>query len=260
MSFLETTRLGVTFRRPARGGRGEVRAVIDVDLHLDEAEILAVVGESGSGKSTLARAIAGLQPATSGTIELDGDAVGTIRTRTPQQRSAIQMVFQDPRASLNPRRTVQQTISEAWTGQRTGRPSDPGDEVARLLDQVGLEEGIASRYPGQISGGQCQRVSIARAIASRPKVLICDEAVSALDVTVQAQILRLLAGIREQSGIAMLFITHDLGVVRQLADRVLVMHKGKIVEQGEVEAVFDTPQEPYTQSLLEAALDLPSFS
>ncbi len=167
------------------------------------------------------------------------------------------MVFQDPRSSLNPRMTAGAIIREAWQAHPDAAPNgNQRDAVRALLDEVGLDGGVAERRPTELSGGQCQRVSIARALALRPRLLVCDEAVSALDVSVQAQILRLLVDLRHEHGLSLLFISHDLGVVRQIADRIAVMRSGEIVETAGTEDLYRTPQHPYTRMLLDAALDL----
>lgn len=237
------------------GGRGPL-VVDDVSIDVGHGEVVALVGESGSGKTTVARTVVGLLPVSSGEIEFDGrPLVGT--SRSSGVRRAMQMVFQDPRSSLNPRMTVGRIVAEGWGVHRSARPAGSLREAtAELLERVGLDRSTLDRRPGQLSGGQCQRVSIARALALEPRLLVCDEAVSALDVSVQAQILRLLVDLRAQLSLSLLFITHDLGVVRQISDRVAVMQRGRIVEQGSTEEVFTGPQHPYTVELLQAALDV----
>ena len=254
-TLLEARALDISYSRRSRGG-ADHRIVRDVAFSLGQGEVLALVGESGSGKTTVARAIVGL-------VRFDGDLrfgpEGTSLSghRSHGLRQQIQMVFQDPRSSLNPRMTVESIVREAWRTHPASAPEgDPRVELVRLLDRVGLPEAVLDRRPGQLSGGQCQRVSIARALALKPRLIVCDEAVSALDVSVQAQILRLLLDLKESFGISLLFITHDLGVVRQIADSVAVMEKGEIVEQGATEAVFTAPRHSYTRALLGAALDL----
>ncbi|SEE73367.1 ABC transporter ATP-binding protein [Jiangella alba] len=257
---LRVENISVAFgeRRRLVGRADPLRAVDDVSFDVRDGEILGVVGESGSGKTTVARCIAGLQRYAEGTISFDNVPIGPVSERPPRLLRAIQMVFQDPRSSLNPRRTVAQCIGEAWTSFPLPGSADRREATADLLTDVGLEADLAGRYPAQLSGGQCQRVSIARALAARPSMLVCDEAVSALDVSVQAQILHLLVDLRERHGLCMVFITHDLGVVRQVADRVVVMQRGAIVEQGPVDDIFAAPEQPYTRELLGAALDLHS--
>ena len=225
---------------------GSHQVLHEVSLELHKGEILAIVGESGSGKSTLARAIAGLDVPDSGTVALEGATLPPGRKgRRPSQ---MQIVFQDPYQTLNPSFTIRQTLEEA---RRAGGNSAPS--VDRLLARVELDPSLGSRRPSQLSGGQRQRVAIARALAPEPQVLICDESVSALDVSVQAQILDLLENLREELDLGMLFITHDLGVVARIASRVVVIQKGKIVEQGPTSQILGHPTHPYTQVLVAAA-------
>jgi oligopeptide/dipeptide ABC transporter ATP-binding protein len=238
-------------------GPGAVRAVDGVDFSLRAGETLALVGESGCGKSTLALATVGLASRGSirGSIRLKGrELVGLSRRALRPYRGRLQMVFQDPEASLDPRMTVSSLIGEALFLHSRGRQARSGLDsgVARLMEEVGLDPGLRNRYPHEFSGGQQQRVAIARALAVAPDVLLCDEVTSALDVSVQAQILNLLRDLQRDLGLAMLFITHDLGVVRHMADRVAVMYVGQIVEEREVQALFETPAHPYTQALLAA--------
>ncbi|MEU9750613.1 ABC transporter ATP-binding protein [Streptomyces niveus] len=254
--------LDVRDLRVSYGGRGIGRrrgapAVDGVSLSVAPEETLGLVGESGSGKTTVARCVAGLLRPGAGTITLDGRPLGRAGRRTPESRRAVQMVFQDPRSSLNPRMTVASIIAEVWhTHPVTAPDGDRTEALHRLLADMGLDPEVASRRAGDLSGGQCQRVSIARALAVRPRLLVCDEAVSALDVSVQAQILRLLADLRARHRLAMLFISHDLGVVHQIADRVAVMHRGVLVEEGRTGDVLTAPRHAYTRTLLDAALDL----
>ncbi|MEV8287803.1 ABC transporter ATP-binding protein [Streptomyces niveus] len=254
--------LDVRDLRVSYGGRGIGRrrgapAVDGVSLSVAPEETLGLVGESGSGKTTVARCVAGLLRPGAGTITLDGRPLGRAGRRTPESRRAVQMVFQDPRSSLNPRMTVASIIAEVWhTHPLTAPDGDRTEALHRLLADMGLDPEVASRRAGDLSGGQCQRVSIARALAVRPRLLVCDEAVSALDVSVQAQILRLLADLRARHRLAMLFISHDLGVVHQIADRVAVMHRGVLVEEGRTGDVLTAPRHAYTRTLLDAALDL----
>ncbi|WP_246074361.1 ABC transporter ATP-binding protein [Nonomuraea terrae] len=258
MSLIEVRDLVVNFHSRRERRRGRPNAVDGVSLAVRPDETLAVVGESGSGKTTVARCVAGLQTPQAGTVLFDGAPVGRVAKRPPEVRRAIQMVFQDPAASLNPRMTVRSIIAETWRTHRSAAPADRSwdDAIAELLRDVGLDPGVADRRAPSLSGGQCQRVSIARALALRPRLLVCDEAVSALDVSVQSQILRLLAGLRASRELAILFITHDLGVVRQIADRVAVMHQGRLVETATADDLFERPGHPYTRKLLDAALDL----
>ncbi|MEV0720778.1 ATP-binding cassette domain-containing protein [Asanoa sp. NPDC050611] len=257
-TLLQVSDLRVTFgraRRPWRPRGGRVEAVAGVDLAVGRRETVALVGESGSGKTTVARCVVGLARPTGGTITFDGTPLAM--HRPPALRRSIQMVFQDPRTSLNPRMPVRRIIAEGWGVHPSVAPAgDRTSAVLALLDQVGLDDTVLDRRPAELSGGQCQRVSLARALALRPRLLVCDEAVSALDVSVQAQVLRLLADLRDRHELSILFITHDLGVVRQIADRVAVMRRGELVETAGVEDVFATPRHAYTRELLDAALDI----
>ncbi len=234
---------------------GNVQALHPTSVTVGEREIVAIVGESGSGKSTFARCVAGLETPDGGDVRLHGVLLPAGRRgRTPDQ---MQMVFQDPYSTLNPSFTIRQTLSEAVEAARTPREkrtsSQVSDRVAELLELVDLPTELADRRPAQLSGGQRQRVSIARALAAEPQLLICDESVSALDVSVQAQILTLLEHLRDTLGLGMLFITHDLGVVARLADRVVVLQHGTLVEEGPTSEVLTAPTHPYTQLLVSAA-------
>ena len=231
---------------------GHVKAVDGVTFDLKHGETLGIVGESGSGKSTIARVITGLQKPTGGTVALNG---------------RVSMVFQDPLGSLNPRMTVRATIGEA-TRNRTvaalgdrrgngtslsapvGENADGTERIVSLLQLVGLDKTALDKYPHEFSGGQRQRICIARAIASNPELLICDEAVSALDLSIRAQVLELLGDLKKRLGLSMMFITHDLGVVQHIADRILVMNSGKIIEEGPCGQVLRAPREEYTRYLL----------
>jgi ABC-type oligopeptide transport system ATPase subunit len=211
-----------------------------------------LVGESGCGKSTLSRTLMQLIPGTSGEVILDGENLSTLpRHLVRKRRLDFQMIFQDPYASLNPRMTVSSTLAEAICQRH---PKSRGDalssRIAELMKTVGLDPRLMRKYPHEFSGGQRQRIAIARALAPEPKLIIADEPVSALDVSIQSQILNLLKQLRAELGLTMIFISHDLSVVRYLADRIAVMHKGKIVEYGEAESVFDHPQDEYTRTLL----------
>jgi ABC-type glutathione transport system ATPase component len=252
-SLLEVRGLRVTFGR----GRDPFVAVDGVSLSVGAEATLGLVGESGSGKTTVARCVAGLQRPAAGTVTFEGRPLDRVGRRPAELQRAVQMVFQDPRSSLNPRMTVAGIIGEAWRTHPAAAPAgDRTQALATLLADVGMDADVAGRRPGDLSGGQCQRVSIARALAVRPRLLVCDEAVSALDVSVQAQILRLLVDLRRTHHLAMLFISHDLGVVHQIADRVAVMRRGQVVEEGLATDVLSSPQHEYTRALLDAALDL----
>ncbi len=234
-------------------GRKVVRAVDDLTLSVAKGETLGVVGESGCGKSTVARLLIRLLKPDSGTMVLDGDPVDEPHGITVNElRRQVQMVFQDSYASLNPRLTIAETL--AFAPKAHGLPAaEARARVRDLLAKVGLEpETYAERYPHELSGGQRQRVNIARALALRPRLVILDEAVSALDKSVEAQVLNMLVDLKTELSLTYLFISHDLNVVQYLSDRVLVMYLGKIVELGPVEAIYGQPQHPYTQALLSA--------
>ena len=231
----------------------EVHAAKDVDLVVHRRETLGVVGESGSGKSTVARCIVRLIDPTSGEVMISGENIATLsETALRSHRRDIQIVFQDPYRSLNPRRTVGQSIMEGPMNFGLSH-ADAEERAKNLMQVVGLSPDALERFPHQFSGGQRQRICIARALAMQPKVLIADEAVSALDVSVQAQVLDLLDDVRQRYDLAMLFITHDLRVAAQICDRIMVMQNGEVVEQGKTAEVYATPKHPYTQSLLAAA-------
>ena len=223
------------------------RVVDDVSLAIADGETLGLVGESGCGKTTLARAILGLVPIESGTI--------TGGTGSAGPRPAVQMVFQDPFSSLNPRLTVLDLLTEAAVVHGLFPRSEREPRARALLADVGLPPDILLRYPHAFSGGQRQRLNIARALALEPSLLVCDEPVSALDVSVQAQVLNLLADLQRRRGLSMLFITHDLAVVRHVAHTIAVMRAGRIVEQGPADRVLSSPAHPYTRELLAACLD-----
>ncbi|MET8864453.1 dipeptide ABC transporter ATP-binding protein [Nonomuraea sp. NPDC004580] len=233
---------------------GAVHAVSGVSFDLPKGRTLGLVGESGSGKTTLARTVIGLAPPESGQVLFDGQDLLTLSgDELRQVRRQIQMIFQDPYASLNPRLTVEQIISEAWLVNPGVLPRGKwASEARELLVRVGLNPDHADRYPHQFSGGQRQRVGIARALALRPRLVICDEAVSALDVSVQAQVLNVLVDLQKEMGLSYLFIAHDLSVVRHISDEVAVMYLGKVVERGTTEEIFAAPEHPYTQALLSA--------
>ncbi|MBO9044043.1 dipeptide ABC transporter ATP-binding protein [Curtobacterium flaccumfaciens] len=240
----------VAVRYSRRGGP----TVSGIDLDLHAGETVGLVGESGSGKSTIGRALAGLVPVVAGSVEVDGSDLRTARGRRLRElRSRVGIVFQDPASSLNPRQTIGWSIAEPLLVHGTDSAADRAERVRELLTAVQLDPTWAERFPHQLSGGQRQRVAVARALALRPALVIADEPTSALDVTVQAAVLDLLAGLQREFGFGMLLISHDLAVVRQLADQVIVLRDGRIVERGSTDAVLDDPQQDYTRMLLAAA-------
>lgn len=242
---------------PIKGGVfkkkvGEVQAVSEIDFEIYPGETMGLVGESGCGKSTVARTIIGLEKSKSGKILFDGwDLTKISKSDMKTLRRDIQLIFQDPYSSLHPKMTVQEIIQEPWkTHPGVVNKTNWENEVIKLMEMVGLNPDNKNNYPHQFSGGQCQRINIARALALKPKLIICDESVSALDVSIQAQIINLLQDLQKELGIAYLFISHDLSVVRHICNKVAVMYLGKIVEIGEKEEVFGAPSHPYTQALL----------
>ena len=232
---------------------GATRAVDGVSFIIHAGETLALVGESGSGKSSLARAILRLVEPTSGTIVFDGaDLMALDRPALRRMRRHLQIVFQDPGPALNPRMTAAALIREGIDAHHIARGGEADERVARLLDEVGLRKADGARYPHEFSGGQRQRIAIARALAVEPKLVVLDEAVSALDVTVQAQVTDLLAGLQRDRGLSYLFIAHNLAVVERIATRVAVMYLGRIVEHGTVAQLYGSPTHPHTRALLDA--------
>lgn len=240
-------------RRGVFGRGAVVHAVELVDLVVNRGEVVSLVGESGSGKTTVGRCITGMTAPTAGAIRFEGqDIAGNSRTAKDAFRRRVQPVFQDPRSSLDPRWTIERTIGEPLVAYRIGDPEQRSARVRELMDMVGLPTHLEQRRPQELSGGQQQRVSIAAALALEPDLIVADEPVSALDVSVQAQILNLLSELRSRLDLALLFIAHDLSVVEHLSDRVAVMYLGRIVETGPVEDVYRRPRHPYTQALIEA--------
>jgi oligopeptide transport system ATP-binding protein len=257
MSLLRVENLKVHF--PVKHGvfsrvKNWVKAVDDVSLTVGEGETVGLVGESGCGKTTLGRAIIRLLEPTAGKVEFEGTDIATLSgSELRTKRKRFQMIFQDPYGSLNPRMTVGQIIGEPIDihGLATTR-ADKEKRIAQLLADVGLNSMHSQRYPHEFSGGQRQRIGIARALAVKPKLIVCDEPVSALDVSVQAQIINLLQDLQREHGLAYLFIAHDLAVVEHISQRIVVMYLGKVVEQGDAKTIVNTPQHPYTKALISA--------
>ena len=229
-----------------------VHAVDDASLHIARGEVLGLVGESGCGKSTLGRIIAGILPPTAGAAAIDGEPVMGRGRKPLKVTTRVQMIFQDPFASLDPRMRIGDTISEGPIAHGLVGRSEARDYVAKWLVAVGLDAAAADRFPHQFSGGQRQRVAIARALAMQPDILVCDEPVASLDVSIQAQIINLFLKLRRELGLTMLFISHDLGVVHHLCDRVAIMYLGRIVETGLTGEVYAAPKHPYTRALLDS--------
>ncbi len=240
-----------------RRGKAYLTAVSEVDFEIEEKTTYALVGESGSGKSTIGRMLVGLLRPSDGAVEVEGINIATEANaeKVARVRANIQMIFQDPYASLNPRWRVRDIIAEpvaALGGETAGL-------AERLLEQVGLHASDAGKFPHEFSGGQRQRICIARALASNPKLIVCDEPTSALDVSVQAQVLNLMSDLKDDLGLTYLLITHDLTVVRHMADRIGVLYLGRLVEEAEPQALFEDPKHPYTQMLLDAAPQMDGF-
>jgi oligopeptide/dipeptide ABC transporter ATP-binding protein len=245
-----------TVRQPGHRKAAILPAVDGVDLSIDSSECVGLVGESGCGKSTLAKVLVGLVPPTSGSVSFDGVDINT--RRSPATHRRIQMVFQDPASSLNPRRRVRSVLAELIRVHDLVPAAGTDAALRELMDMVGLPATVLEARPRELSGGQRQRVAVARALAVRPDVLVADEAVSALDVSAQAKVINLLAELRRELGLTLVFISHDLGVVRALCDRVAVMYLGRIVEDAPADDFFAGPQHPYAQALLRAVPELGS--
>jgi peptide/nickel transport system ATP-binding protein len=250
--LLQVEELRKTFASSGRNAKGFVEALAGVSLAVGAGESVGLVGESGSGKTTLARCLVGLETPTSGALVIDGVHAENWRTLKREERTrlrqTIQIIFQDPYSSLNPARTIGVTLSEALAV----RGASKAENVGRLLERVGLPRAYAARKPVALSGGERQRVAIARALAVEPRLIVCDEPVSALDVSVQAQILNLFKALQEELGVSYLFISHDLAVVRQVVERIYVLYRGKVVEEGVVDRVLDNPRDSYTQLLIDS--------
>ncbi|MDN4476316.1 ATP-binding cassette domain-containing protein [Demequina sp. SYSU T00192] len=253
--LLDVRDLDVAYEVSGSSWRRTTTTVVKgVSFHIDAGETYGLVGESGSGKSTTGRAILRLAEVAGGTIEFDGTDLATLGERTPlSYRRDVQAVYQDPAGSLNPRHHVGRAVTDALKRHGTGDRAERQDRAREAFAQVGLTDAHLSRFPSEMSGGQLQRVAIARALVLEPRLVICDEAVSALDLSTQSQIINLLMDLQQASGVSYLFITHDLGVVRHMAHRLGVLRKGELIEQGDTSAVFADPQHEYTRSLLAAS-------
>ena len=231
-----------------------LRVLHGVSLSLKQGESLGIVGESGSGKSTLARSVMGLEKPQSGSVTINGKDIYSLgRAELKAARKEFQAIFQDPYGSLDPRHSVRRILAEPVVSLEDATTAESREErIRQVLEAVGLPASAADKYPHEFSGGQRQRIAIARALITRPKLIVADEPVSALDVSIQAQVLNLMMDLQEQFGLSYLFISHDLGVMRVITDRVAVIHLGRIVEEGPTNEVFDNPQHPYTQALVNA--------
>lgn len=256
---------GLKMHFPIYGGllrkrTGEVKAVDGISFDIKEGETLGLVGESGCGKSTVGRSILRLYDVTEGEIRIDGEEIAkTDQTTLRKMRPVMQMIFQDPQASLNPRMRVGDIIAEPLREHKDMTSAERRARVDELMDQVGLNRDFAARYPHEFSGGQRQRIGIARALALNPKFIVCDEPIAALDVSIQAQVVNLLEELQDRLGLTYLFISHDLSMVRHIADRVAVMYLGQIAELADRDALYSEPLHPYTQALLSAVPDPDPF-
>jgi oligopeptide/dipeptide ABC transporter ATP-binding protein len=259
-ALLDASHLVRSYRLPSEsllGGRASLRAVDDISLTVEPGRSFGIVGESGSGKSTLARLVMMLEPADSGSVRFEGEELTALSPADlRQRRRRFQMVFQDPYGSLDPRQRVGRIVAEPLDVAEAGfARGERSERVAAMLDAVGLPVDAAARYPHEFSGGQRQRIALARALVTTPALIVADEPVSALDVSVQAQVLNLMMDLQERRGVTYLFISHNLAVVEHVADEVGVMYRGRIVEQGPAEALFTRPAHPYTRALVDAIPD-----
>jgi peptide/nickel transport system ATP-binding protein len=247
---LQVSNLDVSYQL---SGKRVLKAVQNATFELRRGETIGIVGESGCGKSSLVKAIAYLPKPSSGQVTLNGVNLGELNSRNLREsRKSFPIVFQDPISSLNPRRTVLQLVAQPLKIQKIGNAKERTEIATKMLEKVGISAELHGRRPYELSGGQCQRVSIARALVTGPSILICDEPVSALDVSVQAQILNLLEDLKEEFQLSILFVSHDLGVVKSISDRVMVMYLGKVVELADADEIYGNPQHPYTKLLLES--------